>query len=56
MGEQGLAAHTQTRINPWEDATMHVAGSDPRTVKKYLILERRLGRIKSYAGNVWEIV
>ena len=85
MGEQGLAAHTQTRINPgmprvqeridelikwlrekgytnqftlndWEQAVVHNLGGDPRTVKKYLLLAKKIGKIKPYAGNVWEIV
>lgn len=85
MGEQGLAAHTQTRINPgmpriqekidelikwlrekgytnqftlndWEQAVVHNLGGDPRTVKKYLDLAKKIGKIKPYAGNVWEIV
>lgn len=85
MSEQGLAAHTQTRINPgmpriqekidelikwlrekgytnqftlndWEQAVVHNLGGDPRTVQKYLDLAKKIGKIKPYAGNVWEIV
>jgi hypothetical protein len=85
MGEQGLAAHTQTRINPgmpriqekidrvivwlrekgytnqftlndWEKAVIATLGGDPRTVAKYLQLGRKIGKIKPYSGNVWEIV
>jgi len=85
LNEQGLSAHTKTRINPgmprvqtkidsiigwlrdkgftnqftikdWEQACIHTVGSDPRTVKKYLNLAKKLGRVKPYAGNVWEIV
>jgi len=40
----------------WEMAVAHNVGSDPRTVKKYLLLAQKLGRIKHYAGNVWEII
>lgn len=85
MGEQGLAAHTQARINPgmpkaqekietlirwlrgkgytnqftlndWEQAVLNNLGGDPRTVQKYLHLAKKIGKIKPYAGNVWEIV
>ena len=85
MCEQGLAAHTQTHINPgmprvqeridhvirwlrdrgytnqftltdWEKAVVNILGGDPRTVKKYLELGKKIGKIKPYAGNVWEIV
>lgn len=85
ISEQGLAAHTQTRINPglpriqekierliqwlrdkgytnqfslkdWEQAVLANLGGDPRTVQKYLLLAKKIGKIKPYAGNVWEIV
>jgi hypothetical protein len=85
MGEQGLAVHTQTRINSgmpriqekidkviewlrakgytnqftlndWEKAVFNILGGDPRTVNKYLMLGKKIGKIKPYAGNVWEIV
>lgn len=85
MGNQGLAAHTKTHINPgiprtqmkidqiikwlrdqgysnqfvdgaWEKACVSTVGSDPRTINKYLHLAKKLGRIKHYAGAVWEIV
>jgi len=46
----------QFTLKDWEQATIHVVGSDPRTIKKYLNLARKLGRIKPYAGNVWEII
>ena len=85
MNEQGLAAHTKTRINPgmprtqakidaiiqwlrdrgytnqfsfkdWEQASIHTVGSDSRTVEKYLRLAKKIGKVKPYAGNIWEIV
>jgi len=85
MSEQGLAAHTQARINPgmpkiqeridglikwlrdkgytnqftlkdWEQAVVNNIGGDPRTVTKYLALGKKIGKIKLYAGNVYEIV
>ena len=46
----------QFSLKDWEKATIHTVGSDPRTIKKYLSLARKLGRIKPYAGNIWEIV
>jgi hypothetical protein len=85
LNEQGLAAHTNTRINPgkpkaqekidrivawlkergytnqfsiqdWEKACIHTVGGDRRTVEKYLKLAAQMGRIKFYAGKVWEII
>jgi len=40
----------------WRRACAHVAGADPRTVKKYLQLAEAFGRIKRVSANVWEIV
>jgi len=83
--EQGLAAHTQARINPgmprvqlkiekalqwlrdqgytnqftvpdWEKAVINTVGGDARTIAKYLHLAKRIGKVKPYSGNVWEIV
>jgi len=86
LNEQGLAAHTNTRINPgiprvqmtcekimrrlrddrgcfnqchmndlrW--VITYERGSDPRTIKKWIQTLERLGRIKFYAHNVWEII
>ena len=83
--QEGLAAHTNTRINPgmprvqlkiekvlqwlrdqgyinqfsvpdWEKAVINTVGGDARTVSKYLHLAKRIGKVKFYAGNVWEIV
>jgi len=85
IGEQGLAAHTKTRINPgtprvqakideiikwlrskgftnqfsmqsWRKACIHIVGSDNRTILKYLQLAKEIGKVKHYAGAVWEIV
>lgn len=46
----------QFSLNDWEKAVFSVIGGDPRTVKKYLMLGKKIGKIKPYAGNVWEIV
>jgi len=46
----------QFSIKDWRKACYHVVGHDPRTVKKYLKTAEQLGRIKFYAGSIWEIV
>jgi len=38
----------------WEQAVVSTVGSDPRTVRKYLELALKLGRIRHVVGNVWE--
>lgn len=40
----------------WDQACICTVGSDQRTIDKYLHLAKKLGRIKHYAGAVWEIV
>jgi len=38
----------------WEQAVINTVGADPRTVRKYLELAEKLGRIRHVVGNVWE--
>jgi len=38
----------------WEQAVISTVGSDPRTIRKYLELAMKLGRIRHVVGNVWE--
>jgi len=38
----------------WELAVISTVGSDPRTIRKYLELALKLGRIRHVVGNVWE--
>ena len=40
----------------WEMACINTVGSDPRTIRKYLKLAERFGRVKHVVGSVWEIV
>jgi len=46
----------QFSIKDWKKACYHVVGHDPRTVRKYLKTAEQLGRIKFYAGSIWEII
>lgn len=46
----------QFSMNSWKQACIHTVGSDQRTVDKYLHLAKNLGRVKHYAGAIWEIV
>ena len=46
----------QFTLKDWENACMHTVGHDPRTIRKYLELAKKFGRIKPVRGNVWEIV
>ena len=46
----------QFSMSSWKKACIHTVGSDDRTVDKYLRLAKELGRVKHYAGAIWEIV
>ncbi len=54
LRQQGYT--NQFVVGDWEKACLNVVGSDQRTIKKYLQIARKLGRIKFYGGAVWEIV
>lgn len=53
---RGQGYTNQFSTPDWQKAAVNTVGGDARTVAKYLRLARQLGRIKFYAGNVWEIV
>ena len=44
----------QFAFNDWEQAVISTVGADPRTIRKYLELAEKLGRIRHVVGNVWE--
>jgi hypothetical protein len=46
----------QFTLKDWEIACIDTVGSDPRTIRKYLKLAGRLGRIKPITPIVWEII
>jgi hypothetical protein len=51
---EGYSNQVTTRA--LESAITRICGADDRTIKKYKMLAVKFGRIKFYAGNVWEIV
>jgi hypothetical protein len=53
---RGKGYSNQFTNHAWNQACLNTVGSDERTIKKYLKLAKSLGRIKHYAGAVWEIV
>ena len=53
---RGKGYINQFSTRDWKKACVHTVGTDERTIMKYLKLSRSLGRIKHYAGAVWEIV
>ena len=53
---RGQGYSNQFTTSVWKQACIHTVGSDDRTIMKYLKLARQLGRVKHYAGAVWEIV
>lgn len=54
MRDQGITQQFSKR--DFEVACARVAGSDPRTIKKYLQWAQRLGLIRHRVGAIWEMI
>jgi len=54
MRDQGIVQQFSKR--DFEVACARVAGSDPRTIKKYLQWAQRLGLIRHRVGAIWEMM
>ena len=52
LKDRGYVRHFT--IKDWELAVINTVGSDPRTIRKYLELALKLGRIRHVVGNIWE--
>jgi len=54
MKDEGIVRQFSKR--DFEVACARVAGSDPRTIKKYLQWAQRLGLIRHRVGAIWEMM
>jgi len=46
----------QFHIKDWMMACSHTVGADERTIRKYLQLAERLGKIRHVVGNIYELI